>query len=213
MRPRYKKQDDDAAFKAGLRKYCDDLLSILNKSNEHFEKQISYISAGSLGLSFLLIEKVLGDIWATKDKWLLITGWSLLALTLISNLISHQLAMSFHYKSIGEIEGYLCGENEYNEIKIALRNRKIKAVNVFSIIFLSLGIVSIITYTSINITMSEDIKKGGNQEKSKPQEPKPLNDRSHQLPDRGSYENANNKSKDIIDKGHTGIPPKKPGKK
>ena len=70
-----------------LKDYAKELKTTIEKSHDAFEKQLNYISSGSLGLSIALIEKVVKDLNLTAHNWILISSWSLFVLTLTSNLI------------------------------------------------------------------------------------------------------------------------------
>lgn len=134
-----------------LEKYRNTIVEVLNKSNDLFEKQLSYISAGALGLSFILVEKVIGDIKTSKCISLLVCSWGLLGLTLVINLWSHLIAFRSHYKTINEINMHLNGESVFEKSKVKKRHNRIYKVNIFTLILLFLGLVSIILYTTINI--------------------------------------------------------------
>lgn len=134
-----------------LEKNRDKLWEILDSSQNSFEKQLSYISAGSLGLSFILIEKILKDIYTTQYKWLLITGWCLLGATLLLNLWSHLQAYKLHYKTITEMNRQLKGIENFIPKNAENRTKIINKINWGSLLLLFLGIASILLYTSINI--------------------------------------------------------------
>ncbi|WP_126244379.1 hypothetical protein [Chitinophaga rhizosphaerae] len=123
--------------------YQKSLSDTLTKSQDDFEKQLSFISAGALGLSMLFIEKIV-PLSTACNKWLLKSGWILLAITLFSNLFSHFLSAQYNYKTLIE---YQCG----SETKHAKRTRWITLINVGTIITLILGILSILIFSSINI--------------------------------------------------------------
>ncbi len=129
-----------------LLNYKNELLKIHEKSYEHFEKQLSYISAGALGLSFILIEKVFKDISATQVKGLLIASWVLLGSTLFINLLSHLFTSKKHYKTIDEINN-----GSYNPSLAVKRNKQISWVNTASVTSLFAGILLFIFFTSYNI--------------------------------------------------------------
>ncbi len=118
----------------------------LQKSQDDFEKQLSFISAGTLGLSMFLIDKVVKDITIAHYKWSLIVSWSLLGLTLIINLFSHFLAIRFNYMNIEEID---C--SQYDDLKSIKRNTIIKFINICTLSTLILGIVFLILFMSLNI--------------------------------------------------------------
>lgn len=133
---------DNEQYKA----YASELRSIVVKSNDLFEKQLNYISAGALGLSMLLIEKIIPNISESKYKLLLYLSWILLTGTLVSNLISHIYTSSRHSKTISEIE-----EGNYNNTAANIRNKRIGNWNLFSVILLLLGLLTLIFFVIKNL--------------------------------------------------------------
>ena len=129
-----------------IKEYEKELRTLIDKSNEYFEKQLSYISAGALGLSMIIVEKLVKDLGGAKCKWILFLSWSLLALSLISNLVSHVFTSSKHNKTLKEIVN-----DEYDYTKAKKRNGEIIVWNIFSIIFLLSGIVFQIIFLTYNI--------------------------------------------------------------
>ena len=117
----------------------------LNKSQDDFEKQISFIGAGSLGLSFLFIEKIV-KLDTSCSKWLLISGWCFLASTLFLNLISHHLSARYNFKAIEKSQNN-CDHFSYQK----KTNKIINCVNFVTLILLILGISFILIFSSINI--------------------------------------------------------------
>lgn len=118
----------------------------LQKSQDDFEKQLSFISAGALGVSMFLIEKIIKDLTLSHFKWMIITSWSFLGFTLIINLVSHFMVIKFNYKNIEEID-----TNKYDQQKAVKRNGIIKRINLFTLTTLILGIIFLILFISINI--------------------------------------------------------------
>jgi hypothetical protein len=129
-----------------LREYHCELRTLIDKSNESFEKQLNYISAGSLGLSMIIIEKIVKDLSITKCNSILIFSWIFLGLTLISNLVSHVYSLKVHSKTYKEIE-----EDKYNYRDAVKRNNIIGNWNLISIGFLLLGIILQIIFITLNI--------------------------------------------------------------
>lgn len=129
-----------------IAEYLTELKSLLQKSIDSFEKQLNYISAGSIGLSMLIVEKLFKDISSTNCKFLIISAWSFFGLTLMSNLLSHLYTFYVHSKTIVDIQ-----EDKYDDKFAKNRNEKIKLWNWISVCFLLLGIVSFIIFISINI--------------------------------------------------------------
>ena len=134
-------------------------IRIKEKSEDDFEKNLTYISAGTLVLSMTFIEKIV-NIKDSSAIGFLITSWILLALTLLLNLISHQIASSYHDKTIEE-----CDKQDAKlESNILLRNGKMRLLNNFTIALLILGIFSLILYCSKNaIKMSNEKNNIGTQ--------------------------------------------------
>lgn len=119
---------------------------VLQKSQDDFEKQLSYISAGALGVSMFLIEKIVKDLSNAHCKWILIVSWSLLGFTLIGNLLSHYFCINFNYKTIEEIDS-----ERYDRVKAEKRNSYVKFINTSTVFALVIGIIFLIIFTSINI--------------------------------------------------------------
>lgn len=133
------------------KEYSKELRNLIDKSNESFEKQLNYISAGALGLSMIVVEKIVKDLSKTTLNSILIASWCFLGLTLISNLLSHIYTSRVHGKTISEISG-----GSYNYEKAVKRNGSINLWNIFSITLLLLGIFFQITFITINIDMSQE---------------------------------------------------------
>lgn len=205
-------EENNDKYRIAIEEAAKEYVGVVHKSVDFFEKQLSYISAGALGLSFIIVEKIFGDISQTHCKGILICSWVLLTLTLIVNLFSHSYATKCHLKTVEEMYAFTSGNvEEYDDCNTRNRSRKISRLNDISLLLLSLGIVLLILYTSINITKMPD-------EKDKlPKSP----NKERQLPDLNDKKSALNEGKaprdskvhEIRDGGHPGIPTKKPGKK
>lgn len=129
-----------------LNEFAVELKSLILKSNEYFEKQLTYISAGALGLSMLISEKIIKDLSVTKCKWMLFFTWILLGLTLVSNLISHLYTSKLHNKTLEEIN-----EKKYDYGKAVYRNKCINVWNFFSVALLLIGLVFQILFLIKNL--------------------------------------------------------------
>ncbi len=125
-------------------------LSVLEekrKSDDDFEKYITFIAAGALGLTLTFIDKISPlkeSIWI----WCIILGWFCLAFTLFLNLYSHYRSSNNNEKTIQDIDNEL----EYKILvdNISKRNTTVSYLNLSSIILLGLGIFFILLFTSIN---------------------------------------------------------------
>lgn len=123
-----------------------ELSYVLQKSADAFEKQLSYISSGSIGVSMLLIEQMFEDFSVTKGKWMVITGWILLVAVLVLNLFSHLIAAKGHYKTLEEI-----AQDKFSYKKANDRFKINRAVNWTTAAMLGLGILFIIIFISKNL--------------------------------------------------------------
>lgn len=126
--------------------YQTHLKEIVVKSQEAFEKQLSYISAGSLSISIAFIKDVVGDLSKTQEEGILLLSWSLMGFTLLLNLLSHVFTSNCHNKTIGEI-----GQGKYNYKTVLCRHNNIKKLNYVSIVSLIMGIASLLYFISLNI--------------------------------------------------------------
>jgi len=125
-------------------------LSVLeqkSKSDDDFEKYITFIASGALGLTITFIDKI-SPLNESIVIWVIATGWVLLALTLFINLLSHFLSSKYNEQTVQDIDD----EIEYEVLinRIDSRNKTISRLNLSSIILLGLGIISILIYTIIN---------------------------------------------------------------
>lgn len=118
----------------------------LQKSQDDFEKQLSFIGAGALGLSMLLIDKVVKNFANADNKWILIGSWIFLGLTLIINLLSHLIGAHFYYKNINEIQ-----EERYDQLASVKRNSIITRLNITTVVTLIIGLIFLITFISTNV--------------------------------------------------------------
>lgn len=137
-----------------------------SKSQDDFEKYINIIASGGLALTIAFFDKIV-DVKFVIGVCLIVFGWVLLIATLLSNLISHYLSISYAQKTIDEIN-----EKKYDIvfINVAKRNKWIKILNRLSIGTLIIGIVSIIIFVTINLNLMNNNQKPT----PKPQYPKPL---------------------------------------
>lgn len=125
-------------------------LSILEqkkRSDDDFEKYITFISSGALGLTITFINKI-SPLQDSVAIWLIASGWILLTFTLLINLLSHFLSSRYNEKTVQNIDD----EIEYDLLVegINKRNKIISSLNLISIILLMVGIISILTYIIIN---------------------------------------------------------------
>jgi hypothetical protein len=123
------------------------LQRIKEKSEDDFEKKITYISAGSLAISLTFIEKIV-PLKESIEIWLLISSWTLLALTLLLNLLSHLYSSHIMDKSLDDDE-----KNDYKKSLINWKRRRMKITiwNLINVTGLIFGIALFIIFVSINV--------------------------------------------------------------
>jgi hypothetical protein len=129
-------------------KYRDELILTFHKSQETFEKQFSYICAGTLSLSVIFIDTIVKKFGESKNKFLIGIGWVLLIVALLINLISHLKSAQFTNQAIKEIN-----ENNYDQLQIEKRHRKIVRLNYYSVSNLIIGIFFIMLFIFLNVIL------------------------------------------------------------
>ena len=129
-----------------LANYREHLIKVMEGNTDRFEKQLSYISAGSLGLTMAFIKDVVGSLDATKYNWLVMVGWSAMGFTLLLNLCSQVYANHCHSNTIEDIE---C--DKYNSVKAGNRRNRIMIMNYVSIATLISGVIFLLIFISKNI--------------------------------------------------------------
>lgn len=127
--------------------FAQDLKELFHKSQDTFEKQLSYISAGALALSVGFIKDIVHPIKDSSYKWMLLTGWGLLIFTLLLNLVSHMLAAKFARKGAKEAEN---PDDTYDPKKIESRALLMEIINWATVCTLATGIILIVLYITFN---------------------------------------------------------------
>jgi hypothetical protein len=130
-----------------IKAYGQELKELFHKSQDTFEKQLSYISAGALALSVGFIKDIVHPIKDSNHKWILLAGWGLLISTLLLNLVSHILAGKYAKKGARETEDI---EKAYDPIKIEKRAKRMDSINWTTVGMLSGGIILVVLYITFN---------------------------------------------------------------
>jgi hypothetical protein len=127
--------------------YRKSLLIEKSKSDDDFEKYITLISSGGLGITIAYMNQIV-PLKAAIVIWVLLTGWILLIATLFLNLYSHYKASKDKEDTINDIDEDIPYDCLMKNIEN--RNKIINNLNFWSIICLGLGLLSIILFTIIN---------------------------------------------------------------
>jgi|GEM_PF-2323236 len=130
-----------------IKAYGQELKELFHKSQDTFEKQLSYISAGALALSVGFIKDIVHPIKDSNHKWILLAGWGLLISTLLLNLVSHMLAGKYAKKGARETEDI---EKVYDPIKIEKRAKRMDSINWTTVGMLAGGIILVVLYITFN---------------------------------------------------------------
>jgi hypothetical protein len=125
----------------------DILQGLITKSEEEFEKKLTYIGAGALLLSLTLLEKIF-KLEQSTGMIYLIFSWILLIISLLVNFISHLVSKIHLRKAQQEIDSSF-------EIGIRIKHHKRRLIhmeflNWSSAISLVFGIVLILIFASVN---------------------------------------------------------------
>ena len=123
-----------------------------SKSDDLFEKAITLISSGGLGLTLTFYDKII-PIEKANFILILALGWFLLIITLLINLYSHYLSSKSVSKTIDDVDNLVDYKisHETFQSNMSKRNKKIDILNESSIYLLTIALLSIITYVTINL--------------------------------------------------------------
>lgn len=148
-------ETDEEIDQQGWINYRNSVIENKTKSQDDFEKYINLMASGGLVLSLTFLEKIV-SLDKAVCKSLVIIGMYLMVATLLSNLYSHYKSMLDSDATIKDID-----EKYYSDIfkNIEKRNKKINILNKFSIWSLIIGILSLITFATINIYHMSDKQK------------------------------------------------------
>lgn len=129
------------------KEYRLSLLEEKGKSDDDFEKYITFIASGGLGLTLTFINNI-SPLKESICIWIVILGWFSLATTLFVNLLSHYISSANNTKAVQDIDDNL----SYEEIVSNIDNRNIvvSRLNLSSIIALGFGILCILIFTALN---------------------------------------------------------------
>ncbi len=136
----------------GWEEYRNALYIQKSKSDDLFEKAITFIASGALGLTLTFHDKIV-PVENSIYVIIIAVGWALLVTTLFINLISHYQSSKSTDDSIDDVDRIIDYSSSYETFQkeIRKRNRRIDNLNKVSIMLLGIGLFLIIIYVSINI--------------------------------------------------------------
>ncbi len=126
----------------------DKIEDAISESQNDFEKNLVYLSAGALALSMGFIEKIV-SFEKANNKWIVIVSWVFLASTLLLNLASHLISVGNSTKAREEMDSGM----EYNKLieRISCRNKLMRIINWISYFLFAFGVASAVIFCSINM--------------------------------------------------------------
>ena len=136
------------------------LQKIKDSSEDDFEKNLIYITSGTLVLSMTFIEKI-APLENAKGVLALVIGWVFLTVSLLINLISHRISAQNSRNRTAELDR---GDDwvEINK-RIDNDNYKLDRINDWTVGSMILGIFALVVYCSINAFQMSNLqpeKKG-----------------------------------------------------
>jgi hypothetical protein len=141
------------------------LTKIKDASEQHFEKNLVYITSGTLVLSMTFIEKI-APLKNAMGIPALIIGWVFLTISLMINLLSHRTAARNSRNRTRELDDEV--DEKIIQAHIDADNVKMDKINDRTVNSMILGIAALVVYCSINaFQMSKQYedkdghKKGG----------------------------------------------------
>jgi hypothetical protein len=160
---------------------------IKEKSEDDYEKNLVYIAAGTLVLSMTFLDKII-KVDDASGVVFLILSWGLLALTLLGNLVSHQLSSAFHSEcrllyaecseelpedASAELITALAEAQTKAETRLDKCNKIMVRINWSTTISLFVGISLLVTFCSINAWVASHKKQETINNKNMSKEIKP----------------------------------------
>lgn len=145
--------DDSAEYWSGFR---EEIVKIREKSQDDFEKYLNVFGSGGLLVGLTLLSKLAESSVEYKFQYILIFGCLMFVLCLLSNLISHYIAIFNCDKNMDDIA------SQSSELwkNFEKRNNILKYINWASLGAIVIGTSFITLFLILNInTMSEKNEK------------------------------------------------------
>lgn len=152
----------------------ESLVNTKEKSEDDFEKNLVLITSGTLVLSMTFIDKI-APLDHARGVVFLIIAQSLLAISLLINLLSHQISVKYSQDAVDNFD--LKGDAFETNKLIEGNNRKVRKINNWTVSLMISGIISLVVYCSINAyamskansnksAISKNITEGGEKMKN-----------------------------------------------
>lgn len=132
------------SFKEKLQEYKVTLEKMRDLSADLFEKQLIYISGGSLAGSVIVIDKFLNGV--QNGFILVLVSWLFWGATIVINLLSHSKARTLYNRTIGEII-----MDEYEKEKADERAMIVEYYNKASTYSYVIGVICFLIFFLMNM--------------------------------------------------------------
>lgn len=172
----YPKNIGNISYEDGTYEYWEkfrgEIAKVREKSEDDFEKYLNVFGSGGLLVGLTLLSKLVETDIKYQFQWMLIIGSILFLVCLLSNLLSHYMAIHNNDKNINDIDTQ-CKELWTN---FERRNKNIGYVNRTSLTSIISGTILITLFLILNInTMAKQQQTPQAKPKTTQGDPKPLN--------------------------------------
>lgn len=185
----YPKNLGTISYEDGSKEYWKDfrtdILKVREKSEDDFEKYLNIFGSGGLLIGLTLLSKLVGSEIKYISQWMLIYGSALFVLCLLSNLLSHYLAVHHNDKNISDVDN----RNTKLWVNFERRNRNLSHINKTSLGSIIVGSILITSFLILNInTMSDKNQKPVEKPKTSQSDPKPINEEKGRMTQTPSFQ-------------------------
>ena len=144
----FTEMEQDFDNRAIRQKASEMLEKVKENSEKDYEKNLIYITAGTLVLSITFVEKVT-PLPEAIEVWMIITSWALLSASIGLNLISHWLSIR-QAETLNKL--VIDKDIEESEINkwIDKKNKPINFLNGLTLLTVLFGIIFLVLYCSFN---------------------------------------------------------------
>jgi hypothetical protein len=140
----------EAAFNSGDKhrdKFLERLYEERTYSYTEFDKGLTYISSGMMGVSFAFIDKIV-KLEASIEGDLLMAGWLILCIAIVLSVINHYLNLHLINKQIVKFRSL---KKATNKLSVKFKNTTIQKLNIINVILIIHGSIFIIFFIFINL--------------------------------------------------------------
>lgn len=92
------------------KKFRDDVCKVIEKSEDDFEKYLNIFGSGGLIVGLTILGSLIEKSIIYNYQWMLIFGAFLFVMCLLSNLLSHYVAIKGYTKTLADIDSPCCAK-------------------------------------------------------------------------------------------------------